>query len=141
VAIALVTTLPTGRAQCLGQFGRMFLHVHSYKSHRKLRLGPLPIGKGGQPDAMREGLTQCSQPADPTDPGDAADLGIPQGLEIRLDVAVRLISAAFRLRTLCGAAQVAIHLVSKSSRNSSSTLRGMVTIGARCVAILEGLAM
>jgi hypothetical protein len=117
------------------------LHVPSHNSHRKLRLGTLPVGKGGQPDAMHEGHTQCSQPADPTDPGDAADLGIPQGLEIRLDVAVRLISAAFRSRTLCGAAQVAIHLVSKSSRNSPSTLRGMVTIGVRCVAISEGLAM
>jgi hypothetical protein len=39
---------------------------------------------------MREGHTQCSQPADPTDPGDAADLGIPQGLKIRLDVACAL---------------------------------------------------
>jgi len=39
---------------------------------------------------MREGHTQCPQPADPTDPGDAADLGIPQGLEIRMDVACAL---------------------------------------------------
>jgi hypothetical protein len=39
---------------------------------------------------MREGHTQCAQPADPTDPGDAADLGGPQGLEIRLDVACAL---------------------------------------------------
>jgi hypothetical protein len=57
---------------------------------RRLRLGTLPKGKGGQPDAMHEGHTQCSRPADPTDPGDAADLGIPQGLEIRLDVACTL---------------------------------------------------
>lgn len=79
MAITLVTAQPAGLAQCLGQFGRMFLRVLSHNSHRKLRIGTLPIGKGGQPDAMREGHTQCSQPADPTDPGDAADLGIPQG--------------------------------------------------------------
>jgi hypothetical protein len=39
---------------------------------------------------MREGHTQCSQPADRTDPGDAADLGIPRGFEIGLDVACAL---------------------------------------------------
>jgi len=51
------------------------------------------------------------------------------------------ISAAFRSRTLFGAEQVAFHLASKSPRNSSSTFRSMVTIGARSVAILEDLAM
>jgi hypothetical protein len=60
----------------------MFPHVLLHNSHRELRLGTLLMDEGGRPDAMREGHTQCSQPAHPTDPGDAADLGIPQGLEI-----------------------------------------------------------
>jgi hypothetical protein len=90
---------------------------------------------------MREGHTQCSQPADPTDPGDAADLGIPQGLEIGLDVAralnLRGIPTANTIRDRASSNS----LVSKSPRNSSSTLRGMVTMGGRCAAILEGLAI
>ena len=56
--------------------------------HRKLRLGALSTVHGGRPEsnAIRGTSSHYLQPADPTDPGNAADLDTPQGLEIALVV-------------------------------------------------------
>jgi hypothetical protein len=67
---------------------------------------------GGRPDSSgrwMDALTTTGRPT-PRNPGDAANLGIPQGFEIELDVGLK---AALQSRTIAEAGQVAIHWVSE----------------------------
>jgi len=54
----------------------------------------------GWPRRFEEATPAANQPADPTDPGDAADLSTPQGIPVRQNASIRARRQAFRLSGL-----------------------------------------